>query len=389
MNDKISKLNKGQIFKTYKDMCEYFGEEITDGNKKKAQLKEWKRYIKFKIRKDKSIIIEDIYSEPLQKVDNRGNNNVVYTNLIQLILLDFLAKNAEAEQNYINISKADLYLQLGLISEMYVAEFMHQYKQTAIHKEQIKKWREENNLSDFAMGSFYRRSMAKFNSIIEPALEGLKDKAIIEVQENWMVKEYDSTNEKNNKLRLEILELNKTENISKGRIDRLCQNFKDSEIRFATQEELSIIVELRKEAMNRIGLDELSFENRHRFPEFYREFTLVLLEQTNWCLCYKTNTFFFTESTIKSGFKVLEKRIENVKTRRKKLNTLVKDALDKNAVTVYNKNKDTLLERILEDPNAFSFQDNYVETQRIIADFFMDIKKEIETEIKEETKTKI
>lgn len=384
MQEKFSILNNGQIFKTYNDMCEYLGEEICTGKSRQLQMKEWERFIKFKIRKNKSIIIEEVYEMPLIKVDKRSvGNNAVYSNLVQLILLDKLAKSAQNNQNYVNLSKADLYVLLGFTSDMYVAEFMHPYKQDAVHKEMVKNWKEENNLSDFDMRSFYQISSMKYNSIINPAIENLKKKFIIETQENYMLKEFADT-EKNNEWKTYILQLNKDENITKGRLDKLCQRFEETEVRFATQEELSIIIELQREAMDRIDMDEFSWENRHRLPEYYKEFLIVLLENTNWCLCYKTNTFFFTESTIKSGISILEKRIEDVKAKRKKLNQLTKKAIDKRAVEAYNKNQDTLLERILEDPNAFSFKDNYVEAQRIINDFFSKIKEEIE----EETKTK-
>ena len=39
-----SGLELGMVVKNYKEMCRILGEEITDGNSKKAQLKEWARY---------------------------------------------------------------------------------------------------------------------------------------------------------------------------------------------------------------------------------------------------------------------------------------------------------------------------------------------------------
>ena len=42
-----TKLRIGQIFKSYKSMCNEFGQDVLFGNSKEAQLKEWRRYIEW------------------------------------------------------------------------------------------------------------------------------------------------------------------------------------------------------------------------------------------------------------------------------------------------------------------------------------------------------
>lgn len=66
-------LNKNQVFKNYKELCVYLGEEPKTSNSKKAQLKEWERYFSFR-KEGQKIIITEIFDVPKEKVDNRANN---------------------------------------------------------------------------------------------------------------------------------------------------------------------------------------------------------------------------------------------------------------------------------------------------------------------------
>lgn len=78
MNIYKDKLEVGQVFKNYKVMCEYLGEDLTDGgNSKKAHVKNWERHFKI-IRKGHSFIIDKVYDYPLPILDNRqkGGNRV-------------------------------------------------------------------------------------------------------------------------------------------------------------------------------------------------------------------------------------------------------------------------------------------------------------------------
>lgn len=80
----------------YKELCTLFNENIFNGNSKKAQFKEWERYIKIEKGEKATFIITEIYEIPLQKEDNRGKsdgsraNNVVYGEYIDRILIDYL-----------------------------------------------------------------------------------------------------------------------------------------------------------------------------------------------------------------------------------------------------------------------------------------------------------
>ena len=65
------------VIKNYRELCKLLNTKEKAGDSKKAQLKEIQRYIKYKKRKYE-FIIEEIYEEPLAKIDKRketGKNN--------------------------------------------------------------------------------------------------------------------------------------------------------------------------------------------------------------------------------------------------------------------------------------------------------------------------
>lgn len=76
-------LKPKQTFVNYFKMCDFLNTPKLVGNSKKAQFNEWRRFIKFKVRENKSIIILEIYSNPLPVIDGRSlGNNRKYENSI-------------------------------------------------------------------------------------------------------------------------------------------------------------------------------------------------------------------------------------------------------------------------------------------------------------------
>lgn len=86
-------LKQGQVIKSYRAMCNLLDEPIKNGgDSKQAQLKEWARYFKWHNEKYK-FIIDEIYDEPLPKIDgrvNNGGNNTKYEDLFDKIIINRL-----------------------------------------------------------------------------------------------------------------------------------------------------------------------------------------------------------------------------------------------------------------------------------------------------------
>ena len=86
----MNKLEVGQIFKNYKAVCEWLEIKPTTGTAKIAQIKEFERYCKYH-KEGQKFIIDEVYTEPLDKVDNRGKDgNSKYYNDIEITLLYLL-----------------------------------------------------------------------------------------------------------------------------------------------------------------------------------------------------------------------------------------------------------------------------------------------------------
>ena len=86
----ILELKQGQVYKNYKALCEQLGEQPKTGKSKQLQLKDWERY--FTYHKDgNKFVIDEVFSEPKEKVDGRannkgGNNNIFAEELDRIVL---------------------------------------------------------------------------------------------------------------------------------------------------------------------------------------------------------------------------------------------------------------------------------------------------------------
>jgi hypothetical protein len=166
----IDKLHKGQTFKNYKELCVELEMEIQTSSSKNAQLKELARYCKFN-KLGHKFIIEEVYSNPLPKIENRGksegsrNNNNVYGDLIQLLILDLLA---QCKGGYLTISRGKLLLVINVIN--------NNYSQCGEHIRQLSKYAD---IEEGIIYDFYNTSNSNFKSTVEIALKNLMNKRII------------------------------------------------------------------------------------------------------------------------------------------------------------------------------------------------------------------
>lgn len=88
---KYKVLEVGQVYKSYRQVCEALGEKVEAGNSKKAQLKDWDCHFKYEKQGNKFIITE-IYETPKEREDLRAlGKNSVYSDFVQLLILDYLS----------------------------------------------------------------------------------------------------------------------------------------------------------------------------------------------------------------------------------------------------------------------------------------------------------
>lgn len=80
-----------QVFKNYKELALFLGEDVKTGNAKLSQIKDWERFFTYEKQGNK-FVITGIYDEPLKYEEKRGGaRNNKYGEYIDLLVLDMLA----------------------------------------------------------------------------------------------------------------------------------------------------------------------------------------------------------------------------------------------------------------------------------------------------------
>ena len=71
---KIENLKVGQVIKSYRELCKLLEIKISAGSSKKAQIKEFNRFVKYH-KEGNKFVIDEIYDEAKDKIDGRSISN--------------------------------------------------------------------------------------------------------------------------------------------------------------------------------------------------------------------------------------------------------------------------------------------------------------------------
>ncbi len=104
------------------------------------------------------------------------------------------------------------------------------------------------------MNNFYEHSRLKFNSIINRALKDLEEDFIIFVNSAFMITEFMET-EYNMRLKEDILERLKNEDISEAQLYNMLNKFELTTTRIADDGEISDILNITREALGSLEFD--------------------------------------------------------------------------------------------------------------------------------------
>lgn len=181
----------GQIFKSQKELCEYIGVEYKDStNSRKAQLKEFD--MRFKWHKEgRKIIIDEIFKELREKVDNRkGNsgksigsreNNNIYGKYVDKILAyEFLYR--KAANNDVIYTTTNLLAEIcGIIN--------HNYRTVNNNKYEFFQYlaKINSNISKTAMYDVFHIIKNSSKSIISSSLKRLTKEGYINFKETYLI----------------------------------------------------------------------------------------------------------------------------------------------------------------------------------------------------------
>lgn len=170
---KISNLKEGDIYKNHPDLCKAL--EIADkqGNSRKSQIKEIRRYAD--LRKDgRKYIVNEIYDIP----SPQESNNNAYGGLIQLLLTDYLMKT---EESRISCSANYLLRQVSMINNSY-----------SENKRNIPMYSVEKSLDKDIAFDFYDTTDGVLKKSLKTALRNLENRALLLFNTDFLVKPEDS-----------------------------------------------------------------------------------------------------------------------------------------------------------------------------------------------------
>ena len=326
-----NKIGIGEIL-SYKEICEITNQPRYSGNQKKAQLKEFLRYMDIE-KENRKYIIKDIYDTPLPP-ELKLPANSIYSRHIKIILLSYLLRHDL--NNPVYISSQKLYVALGMVNQNYIAM---QNQKTILRNE----LRVKCNFSDiedkslnFYIKHFYDRCRSKFSSIIRSSFESLKKQNYIDYCRAYHL--YKRTLDINN----EVIDI-----------------YDGS---YSTDEETADIMEIEREVMDDFGYtyeSEIWFgstkayfaEVTKRVQEIYPEIHSIY--RAHKIICTKQNVI-----------KALSK--EQITQETKQLNDKILNYIDNQAASKYEST-------LLEEDYTKRYSQKYLDAQYYLSDRLIKI----------------
>lgn len=333
------------VSKGYKELCILLNEKPlkSGSNSYKAQLKRWARYFKMEKGRGRSLVILDVYDEPLPVEDGRKNGNRnIYLKYIETILLKYIyykkGKTCYATRN-------QLWLILGMINNNY-RKIPAKILRTEI---------DYIDVTDWELNKFYMRCNTKLNSILFSALNNLSNRSLIAYEIQTMIVVPDKGASKHH---------------------------------VADDNEIRKILAVERNILNKMG-----FESKNhaaccmKMVEFYDAVNTKLFELYGWERKYERLKIIFNERDIKDAMAKNEYELQMMY-----LNELVIEAIDKNAQTVVdNRMKKALAEyddyltewkcnnwgkapKLEEVEDIFTYPKYFVDIQRKLSQKFLSIK---------------
>lgn len=337
-------LEAGMVVKGYKELCELLHEKpLKSGNNShKAQQKRWARYFRMEKGRGRSLVILEIYDEPLPVEDKRkaGNRNI-YLKYIETILLKYIYYK-KGQVCY--ATRNQLWSILGMINNNY-KKIPVSVLQMELEYSKVTKWELEN---------FYMRCNSKLNSILFSALNNLSNRSLIDYQIQTMIV-----------------------------IPNHDKSGAPSRHYVADDNEIKKILKVERSVLNSMGLESKNHAAcTMRLNEFYNEVNAMLFDLYGWERKYERIKIVFNEDDVQEAITKNEYELKMLY-----LNELVIESIDKNAQTVSdNRMKKALIEygeyvkdwqkdnwgkvpRLQDVQEIFTYPRYYVDIQRISINF--------------------
>lgn len=357
-----SKLEVGNVFKNYKELCEAVNETTRTGKSKQLQLKDWERYFTYDRDKYKFIITK-IYNTPIAKEDGRklSKNTVPYMDELEMLILDLLAQSDNG--GAISLSKNKLLHSLKIINDNY-----------KFYNRKRLKLSEITNINISNIDEFYTTTSDSFKSQLETALRRLANQSLIfwsysvtvchaipevEYTENGEVKMKKKTIINDNgdyEVELQVSEV-------KGKLD----------FREATNKEIKIILGIERDLLDQYKCNSISdLFKKGKIREFYNKINDILFERLNILYYYNSYKIIFNSDNVKKKLSDLvlnETRKELTQT---ELNIKVRDRIEQNANDRHSKATFQLaLGDNLQGKELMRSKDDYIDNTKQLNDMLI------------------
>jgi hypothetical protein len=304
----LEKLQVGQTFKNYKELCKTLGIEEKKARSKNFQIKELQRHFQFS-RNGQSITIEKIYPHALKKVDNSYfGKNQKYVKDLAVALLNYLSARSKKETNSEFVTNLMLFEMSGMINS--------QYRPT---KYQMENFLESHPLLEKSdVDVFLERTGIKMRKVLKTTLEILRTKL-------WI------------NYRPAHLFVNKF---------FLLKNTDVIKSRPATDEEETTITNIKKEVAKEMGFEREDYVEKAIYAAgkskiYNAEVNKRIKETFGWDYCYFGWKIDFhkniKEDTERYKQRLKEEELEEVEAAKVSLNGKMGESIDKQAKHMYEK----------------------------------------------------
>lgn len=175
------KLREGQVIKNYKELCKLLGVKPTKGKGRKYHIREFERYCKYR-KEGHKFIVEEVYPEPLPKIDGRVNNggniaNTKYGTLMDDILINLLIKY-------------DGYIEDSFSGVMFLLDFFTKEYEN-LNKAGYKTFAEINNFGIGLTMTYHQKMNNIVKKTLETSLNRLARNGIITYEKRINIRERD------------------------------------------------------------------------------------------------------------------------------------------------------------------------------------------------------
>ena len=348
--------------KNYKVMCEILEEEVLNGTSKKAQLNRWKRYFDFH-KEGQKFVINEIYDEPFATDDARKRREGLYVKYIELLLLEYLSKQSDYK---VTVGNKEMYCILGMTNENFsirskmIAPAANEViRQTITRNEDKFVFTTPPVVSDFNINNFYFRAEQKLNKILYSALNSMKNRFLIDYKKVNII--------------AELIKENSCHYLG---------------YRESTAYEDKLILEAKKLIINQMGYNNVTeIMLKYKCEEFYNKLNEYVKEHYGWERCYPQLRVVYIDDIAKQiPLKAEEIRKLSYNDKKSQLNAEIIKSLNIQAEKRYKDNHIKIEAEYNDEWGDFNkmsgnvpfvYESDYVEIQRALADYLLNVHFEI------------